>query len=306
MKSMILSVIAILFTNFNVFGKTIKPTTIKDFNKVTVMVKGNSGGGSGVILQSTKTASYILTNRHVCAIAKSGSLQIITNDRKKYDVEKYKFSKKHDVCIAKVTANLIYSTKLASERSSFGESITVSGHPYLYPNMVQKGHMSEDMTISIVTGFAECEKKDYKNFRLCSWLGKLPIISRLESQTASVYVAGGNSGSAIFNEEGEITALVYAGRGRGLSPAILVPHEYIVKFLKEEIQTVKWNNIKNSYIYGKKNSSKKFNFKGVVKKSTENLIKIDLKFPAIKSKSQDKFISTYECLKKGESLCLIK
>lgn len=290
------------------FGGTIKPETLQDFNKVTVKVMGKGGGGSGVILKSSKSGSYILTNRHVCNIAtRGGVLKIITSERKSFNVEKYKFSKKHDICVAKVSADLGYSTKISQRRTKFGEEVTVSGHPYLYPNMIKTGHMSGDMTISIVTGWAECTKKEYKETWLCSWFGKLPIVSRLESQTASFSIAGGNSGSAVFNSDGEITALVYAGSGKGMSPAILVPHEYITSFIRDEISKVSWNKLDNSYVYGRVAASEKaITFDGKVQKSMEDLTSINLKFPAIHSEEQEKFITTYNCMKRGTGLCLVK
>src|SRR5690606_16349021 len=55
-------------------------------------------------------------------------------------------------------------------------------------------------------------------------------------------IAPGNSGSAVYNDDGEIIALVFAGIGRGMSPGILVPHEYIVGFLADA-KKGKWTDV---------------------------------------------------------------
>ena len=291
-------------------GELLRPTTMDEFKKVTVKIEGSKAGGTGVIYRSTSTGSYLLTNKHICELGKESSLTVTTTTGQKYQAEKFKASERHDVCVIKVSVNLKYNTKIAKNRAGFGDAVTVTGHPYLYPTMVKTGHVSEDMTIKILTGWADCTKEEYKKLPVCAWFGGLPIVSTLESQTASFTIAGGNSGSAVFNSSGEIVGLVYAGSGKGMSPAILVPHEYVLNFVKNEVKNskIKWNKITNKYIIGRTLSSKtRKAVRGVIITSTKQLFDLhDLVFPAIKSNTLNRFIDTYNCVQEGGKLCFAK
>lgn len=310
MKKLLMALCGLFALGSTAFaGELIKPSSVQEFNKLTVRITNDYSGGTGVILKSTSTGSYVLTNKHICDLSKEGDLTVFTYDGKAYRVEKFKPSSKHDLCLVKVAADLKYNSRVAAERSKFGDAVTVTGHPYLYPTMVKQGHMSGDMTIEIITEWTKCTKDDYEKSWICSWYGELPVISTLESQTASFSIAGGNSGSAVFNSDGEIVGVVYAGSGKGMSPAILVPHEYILNFVKKEIKKGKWQTVNNSYVYGRE-SSRNFrsnNIRGTVINDTKELMNFkNLAFPAIKSNKLDRFINIYNCLKEGSKLCFTK
>lgn len=115
-------------------------TSVSDLREVSVQIRGNGGGGSGVIYRSYSHASFVLTNAHVCGIGKGGALYVHTNEGQKYIVDSYKMSNIHDVCVIKVLSDLQHNTKLASSEASVGETITISGHPFLFPTMVSEGY----------------------------------------------------------------------------------------------------------------------------------------------------------------------
>lgn len=251
------------------------------FGDRTVMVAAEKTGGSGVILNSTTSASYVLTNKHICAIGKYGQLYVHQNENK-YIVNLAAISKFHDLCVIKVIADLGKRTFLARTRAKFGEQIVISGHPFLMPTMIVTGVMSKDMTAALAT-FSICTNKYVCRKSI------IPQITYLDAQTSSASIAGGNSGSGVFNTKGELVALVFAGYGMGMSPSVLVPYEYIRNFLTSE--KLEWKSLKDSKVH-------------ILGKSTSlnNLIEMDnVVFPAIKSKLMKKFKNVYKILKqKGQ------
>lgn len=57
----------------------------------------------------------------------------------------------------------------------------------------------------------------------------------------------GSSGSMVLNENNELSGLVFAGLGRDISYALIVPTEYIIDFLSKikdtsDVYNTPWNN----------------------------------------------------------------
>ncbi len=227
------------------FGTTAfaAPTTVEEFRNVTVQVTNaeESSGGSGTIIKSTSSGSLVLTNRHVCELTAEGGYVITTKG--KYAVQKIQKAENHDLCLVYVTVNLGVNATVAKETPQPGDPIRVSGHPFLLPHMLVEGHLSSAMQVTILTDVVKCTEADYKEAEdLCYWFGGVPVVREYNATTTSALIAPGNSGSAVYNADGEIVALVFAGTGRGMSPGILVPHEYIVGFLKDAGKG-KWTNV---------------------------------------------------------------
>lgn len=215
--------------------------TAKSLNNVTVMVsnKTKSSGGSGVILKSSDKGTLVLTNSHVCGVLKKDGGLISTN-KGDFLVERYKRSNKHDICLVEIVSDLNKSTKIANN-VEFGEKVYVSGHPYLLPNTLTEGYLSNALEITLLIDVKKCTEKEMKNSAfLCFWYNGMPIIKNFTAQTTSAFIAPGNSGSGVFNEKGEIIGLAFAGIGRGISHGLIVPLEYIKLFMNEEEKELKW------------------------------------------------------------------
>jgi hypothetical protein len=78
------------------------------------------------------------------------------------------------------------------------------------------------------------DMKDPNGALLCFFLGGFPIERTFESQVISATIQAGNSGSAVYNNNGEVAGLVFAGSG-DLSYALIVPQEYIENFIRNEL-----------------------------------------------------------------------
>ncbi len=217
----------------------ITPKEAKDFAKTSVTITNLVGtsGGTGSIMRSGLGGSIILTNKHVCALVKNGA-KVNTNDGDSDLVLSYKEYKRHDLCLVKVLRNFGVNTKLASEKPEKYTPATISGHPSLLPHVVSKGNFSGEVIVSIITEKQSCTPADFlpnsPDLAYCAMFGFKPVIMMFNSQLVTGLIMPGSSGSAVYNEKGELTAVVFAGQ-EGLSFALAVPYAYVRDFLNAEL-----------------------------------------------------------------------
>jgi len=222
---------------------TLRPNTTEQYAKATVAVlnlQGNSGG-TGVILHSDKLESIILTNRHVCGVVDEGGFIAQQNGR--YLVTEFKKSNTHDLCLIKVRNNLKVNTEVAEEAPELYSEATVAGHPRLAPFTMVKGHFSSKVVIPIITGIRKCtpmEEESLETQGYCRMLGGMPVVEVYDSQYTSDTIQPGNSGSAVYNSQGQIAGLVFASNSRELSYSYIVPQEYVYNFVHSEARTLEW------------------------------------------------------------------
>ncbi len=65
------------------------------------------------------------------------------------------------------------------------------------------------------------------------FFGGLPVITTYQARVTSNFIQPGSSGSAVFNSDGYIAGLVFAGSGP-ISWAHIVPAEYVNYFVNKE------------------------------------------------------------------------
>lgn len=207
---------------------------------VAIVTHTENSGGTGVILQSTPSVSFILTNRHVCEAIKTGGYVVLDNGEK-FEIAAFKESIQHDLCVVEIFTNLKLHTDVALVAPIKYEKAVISGHPQLYPTVITTGHFSGRKTIQVMMGVKDCTKDDFKDSRyglFCLISGKMPDIKTFDSILVTALIMAGSSGSAIYNERGEIAALVFAGGQDGVGYTFAVPYEYIISFLDEELKQV--------------------------------------------------------------------
>jgi len=235
----LLTLFMVLFSTPSV-AERLYPTTEEAFEIVTVKITNleENTGGTGVILNSYPSHSIILTNRHICnGILQGGYVHSVFG---KHLVKAVRLSTMHDLCLVLVIKNLKYSITVA-RTSDVNDTISITGHPFLMPRQTIKGKITGYMIIKLMTGMRECTKEEMNNYPLfCLMNGGVPVYSDFEATTTSAIIAPGNSGSPVFNEKGQLTAMVFAGVTNGLSFGFLVPLEYIRTELKNP---TKWTKI---------------------------------------------------------------
>lgn len=212
------------------------PDNVETFRDSSVMIINSlkSSGGSGVILDSTPGYSEILTNRHVCKVVENGGYVVKNGELKQ--VAETKRYEKHDLCLIKVYYDYginIPIAKLSPKLANIGHT---SGHPALRPHTVSSGHFSDIQIIEVVTDMKECKKEDLQgpNGLYCFFFGAMPVFEEFEAQALSALIMPGSSGSAVYNKTGELSGLVFAGSGRDLSYAYIVPHAFVVDFIQNK------------------------------------------------------------------------
>lgn len=159
--------------------------------------------GSGIVIKTTHKGSYILTNNHVCnisirtimAMASRGHVGSLKNSVKalngeKADVLTLKKDARTDMCMVFAKNFFRPAVKIAPRGPKIGESIFVVGAPrgYYAPNFSTVPIFS-----GIFSGFDE------------HWADKNIMVSVL-----SIRIAPGNSGSGIFDENGDLVGVIHS------------------------------------------------------------------------------------------------
>lgn len=241
MKHLILT----LFIIFNFISKdakasTIYPSSVTEYASTVVMImnKGETGGGTGVIWHSTKERSFILTNKHICEVTAHGGEAI--KDEHKYPVAAQKESSEHDLCLISIESDLNINTEIAENPPHIYSKATIAGFPHLLPETVVTGHFSKRHEITVQTGSRPCDLKEFKENPMGCVTEGFPILQDYDAQLVTATILPGNSGSPVFNDDGEIAGLVFASDSRELSYAEIVPQEYVKNFVTKEINTLKW------------------------------------------------------------------
>jgi S1-C subfamily serine protease len=245
--------IVVFILSFNIlFGCSLdskfRPKTDSELMSVSVTITNldRSSGGSGAVLESQESESIILTNAHVCHLIKKGGIVIDASGQTHLALQ-YKESKIHDLCIVKVMADLKITLKLARHAPERGDELAVVGHPALLPVLVTRGSYSEMTQILIQDGERECtqEEKESERFAFqCMIFGRMPAFILRDSQVVSATIMAGSSGSPVFNSDGELQEVIFAGQG-ALSYGIAVPWEYLYFFIKKESKAMPWTPISN-------------------------------------------------------------
>lgn len=226
-----------------------KPHTAAEFASTTVMILNDSqtSGGSGVILKSSLSKTYILTNKHICRIIEKGGTVVYKG--RTYSIDSYKKYPIHDLCMITVMYSFNITTQIAHKRPDYFSSASISGHPGLMPPVLTKGYFSGRERIFLVVGYRKCTKKD--DFILCLFNnGYVPVLEDFDAQLVTATILPGSSGSGVWNEDGELSGLVFAGRGGGLMYAYIVPYEYLVDFLETE-KNIPWQKAGDGVNYRK-------------------------------------------------------
>lgn len=183
--------------------------TVDHLRERTVKVIGSSWG-SGTIIKSLESESFILTNSHVCAsVVESGT--ILTANRKLVAITKFIQSAENtDLCLVKVPVNLGLETKASETPAEVGDSVYVSGHPLGLPFIITLGHLSEEMSVQV---------------------SENGVVS-FKSQLTSALVSPGSSGSGVYNDSLELIGVIFAAAGRGgPTYGYLIPWSVVDSFL---------------------------------------------------------------------------
>ena len=230
------------FLTFSLLFSFFPTRTVREqayLNTVSVTNLTKNSGGSGTILRSFRNTSWILTNQHVCEVAKNGGL-VNTADGQSLFVTAYQESKISDLCIITVNKGLGINTPIARGEPTILEKEFVSGHPALLPTIISEGHVAGVDIITIMTGKRACTVDEVNNPNTalqCFFFGGFPVLRSYEAMLVSSLIQPGSSGSAIYSESGEIIGVIFAGSG-GIGYGWAMTHTAVVNFIDDELPTL--------------------------------------------------------------------
>lgn len=226
--------LALLLTTSIASAKTVHPKTTAELREVTVRIMNleMTSGGTGSIFKSFDNATHILTNKHICRLIEPGGV-VLDNKGEKHLVTHYKKFPDHDLCLIRVDGNMGIDLEVSGTLAKATAKSVVSGHPHLLPHIATVGHLTDQQDIQLMVGVRECTKEEMKTDPLlCMFVGGMPVLETLTAQVSSNMIQPGNSGSAVFNKDGEIIGVVFAGEGGDFSYAFLVPQINILYFIQ--------------------------------------------------------------------------
>lgn len=236
-KIVTIGTIITLMIGCAIAGRSSRPVTVPkntpEFAKVAVMItdRGHRNGGTGSILDSRAGETRILTNKHICNLIQTGGI-VTTDTGEEYPIHSFVPYPRHDLCMVTVLKNLGINLKVASAAPVMYSSSTVVGHPALLPTVITNGHFSQHRVISMVVGGQPCTgKEDDEDTLMCIFSGQKPVIQDFYAQLTTSLIMPGSSGSAIFNDQGELSGVVFAG-SEALSYGFIVPLEYVQDFIR--------------------------------------------------------------------------
>jgi S1-C subfamily serine protease len=224
--------LGLLVSQFS-FAELKHPKTVSQLKETSVRIFNleKSSGGTGSIFRSYNNATHILTNKHICRLIEPGG--VVDYKGKQYLVSHYKKFKEHDLCIVRIEANLGIDLEVDDTLAKESDKSVVSGHPNLLPHISTVGHLSEREDIDLVIGTKKCTEQDIiVDPMTCGFFGGMPVVKTLDSQLISNLIKPGNSGSAVFNKNGKLIGVVFAGNGRDFSFGYIVPQIYLLYFIQ--------------------------------------------------------------------------
>lgn len=196
-------------------------------SSVAVTTLTKNSGGSGTIIKSTPHLSYVLTNAHVCrAIEAGGLVETVTHET--YFVTSTVIAEHHDLCLITLNADLHTNTTLSRYAPPVGAKVFVVGHPHLLPVIITEGYFSDKLIVQVAEPESNCDD-------LTKALGFCFTLKTFESQVISATIQPGSSGSGVFNANGELSGVVFAGAG-DFGYGLIVPLEYVYDFMLGQLK----------------------------------------------------------------------
>ena len=155
----------------NVWGQTVK----------------NAVSGSGFVISSNDTASYILTNYHV--INGVSDITVFFSDGKSYDATLVGGEEENDIAVLKIDQGNLRPVVLGdSDAINVGEDVYAIGNPL------------GELTFTFTGGYVSAKDRSVT-------MSDGTVMNMLQTDTA---INNGNSGGPLFNEYGQVIGIVSA------------------------------------------------------------------------------------------------
>lgn len=201
----------------------------------TVQVLGFQGGGSGFAIKGESGKDYIMTNRHVCDISTNGWVKIKSD--KGLSVFKRIVYKDtiHDLCLVEGDSRLDALTLGSAPEK--GDSFYIIGHPGLRQLTLSQGEYIGYSLVPMIDDSVidrnQCTGHVYDLNPLQQFVyGRAWLcVKSFKSYSTTAVAYGGNSGSPVVNNFGNVIGVLFAGSTEQERDNFCVPLEDIKRVL---------------------------------------------------------------------------
>ena len=147
----------------------------------------NPVSGSGFVIGSNGSSSYILTNYHV--IDGVSDIKVFFSDGKSYDATLVGGEKENDIAVLKIDVGNLQTVTLGdSDQLNVGEDVYAIGNPL------------GELTFTFTGGYVSAKDRSVT-------MSDGTVMNMLQTDTA---INSGNSGGPLFNEYGQVIGIVSA------------------------------------------------------------------------------------------------
>ena len=147
----------------------------------------NAVSGSGFVISSNATTSYILTNYHV--IDGVSDIKVFFADGKSYDATLVGGEQENDIAVLKIDAGNLQTVTLGdSDALNVGQEVYAIGNPL------------GELTFTFTGGYVSAKDRSVT-------MSDGTVMNMLQTDTA---INSGNSGGPLFNEYGQVIGIVSA------------------------------------------------------------------------------------------------
>lgn len=193
----------------------------------------DKSGGTGFVVR-TPSGAVTMTNAHVCHAAEDGLLVAHRDDGSRAVIKIIRVYQEHDLCALEAVPGDA-GLQVARRYSEVpGTRVWAIGYPLLRPLTTAWGVVSLLHDIDVMdthTPPEECHGGGRHVEIIDSFFGPLEVCIRtLPGVDTTMVIYGGNSGSPVLNEQGQIVGVVYAGDGRS-NWGVYVPYEALANFV---------------------------------------------------------------------------
>lgn len=196
---------------------------------VKVLNMEGTGGGTGWVAQSSR-GKVIVTNDHVCEVAKGGIVRVDADDGTPALKRILRRDFERDLCVLEGIDRPALT--VASQGPARFDRVKVLGHPGLRPTAPAEGVYTGMGIVPI--GFSPDKDGDCSESaeKIDSFFGSYCIL-HMELGYTTVPIMPGNSGSPITNENGEVIGVINSVDSRG-NQGMFVPLQYLKDILTHE------------------------------------------------------------------------
>ena len=226
-------VLALSISSSNIHNKYLR----YEVGSSTVKVLGPRGGGSGFAVKGDSGKDYIMTNKHVCELATGGWLSVKSDSGLTLWKRVVYKDNIHDLCL--IEGDSRFDSLSIGSTPSPGDYFYIVGHPALRALTVSQGEYIGFANVTIVDDSvkerSQCRGTVYELTPLeqmefgIEWA----CIRSLRSYSTTAVAYGGNSGSPVVNQYGNLIGVLFAGSTEQERDNYVVPLHEVKRVLSK-------------------------------------------------------------------------